>query len=221
MNLSWESKKNGDDCIREWAKENDLTSSRQSGERYGYRHTRYANIHKKEGGTEIDHVLTNDALIRLQDKEGYEDNNSYNRLSDHVMQMIMINVPLMPRIKIAKYKLKPREIIDVKITKEKYVEGEQIKYTGRALKWQQNIGKRYLTERTKIQKEGRSSSEILRRISTWMYDSTYKSYKIGNNYWSMETAVLDTYERTLYRLQTLLVKKRVHTTSKIVKMIEK
>ena len=54
-----------------------------------------------------------------------------------------------------------------------------------------------------------------------MYDSTYKSYKIGNNYWSMETAVLDTYERTLYKLQTLLVQKRVHTTSKIKKMIEK
>ena len=123
----------------------------------------------------------------------------------------------MPRIKRAKEKLAAREIIDIKITKDKYVEGEQIKYTGKALKWQKNIEKIYKTARLKIIKEGNNSSEILRKISTWMYEKTYKNYNIGSNYWSMETAVLDTYEGTLYKLQTLLIKKKVHSINKIKK----
>jgi hypothetical protein len=130
MNLPWEGKSKDSECIKDWARLNDLTSSRQSGDGYGYRHTRYANVHKRRGGTEIDHVLTNDQLIMLQDKEGYEENHSYDMLSDHIMQLILINVPLMPRIKRAKEKLAIREIIDIKITKDKYVEGEQIKYIG-------------------------------------------------------------------------------------------
>jgi hypothetical protein len=136
LNQSWERKEKSDSSIKDWAKENNLTSSRQSGEIYGYRHTRYVNVHKREGGTEIDHILTNYKLINLQEKDGYDDNHEHDMLSDHIMQMILINIPLMPRIRRPKEKKKIREIIDIKITKDKYVEGEEIRYTGKALKWQ-------------------------------------------------------------------------------------
>ena len=64
-------------------------------------------------------------------------------------------------------------------------------------------------------------SETLRKISSWMFENTYKMFKIGNDGWSIETAVLDTYERTLYKLQRMLVIKKVHSMSKIRNMIEK
>ena len=149
MNQSWENSNGSEEGIKGWAKENNLTSSRQSGDSYGKRNTRYANIHKRKGGTEIDHVLTNEILIPLQDKEGYDDDHAHDRLSDHMMQIIMINVPLMPRLKRAKKKKKAREVIDVKITKEKYIEGEEIKYTGKALKWKLRIEKEYMNGKKK------------------------------------------------------------------------
>jgi hypothetical protein len=83
------------------------------------------NVHKRIGGTEIDHILTNDKLINLQEKDGYDDNHEHDMLSDHIMQMILINIPLMPRIRRPKEKKKIREIIDIKITKDKYVEGQK------------------------------------------------------------------------------------------------
>ena len=217
MNQSWESNNGSGEGIKGWAKENNLTSSRQSGDSYSMRNTRYANIHKRKGGTEIDHVLTNEILIPLQDKEGYDENHAHDRLSDHIMQIILINVPLMPRIKRAKEKKKAREVIDVKITKEKYIEGEEIKYTGKALKWKMRIEKEYIKGKKKLLKDGESATEKLRKISSWIYDNTYKNFNIGNNYWSMETAVLDTYERTMYKLQRLLIIKTVHASSKIKK----
>jgi len=64
-------------------------------------------------------------------------------------------------------------------------------------------------------------AEVLRKISSWMFENTYKIFKIGNDGWSIEMAVLDTYERTLYKLQRMLVIKKVHPTSKIRNMIEK
>ena len=87
----------------------------------------------------------------------------------------------MPRIKRGKERRKAREITDVKITKEKYVEGEEIKYTGKALKWQKSIEKKYLIQREKILTNKRETDETLRKISSWMYENTYKNFNIGNN----------------------------------------
>ena len=179
------------------------------------------NVHKREGGTEIDHILTNDKLINLQEKDGYDDNHEHDMLSDHIMQMILINIPLMPRIRRPKEKKKIREIIDIKITKDKYVEGEEIRYTGKALKWQKKISNLYLNDKKMLDKSKNKAAEKLRLLSSRMYENTYKKFIIGNNYWSIETAVLDTYERTLYKLQRLLVIKTTHPVSKIKGMIEK
>ena len=165
--------------------------------------------------------MTNDILINLQEKDGFDDNHEHDMISDHMMQLVLINVPLMPRIKMAKEAKKIREVIDIKITKDKYVEGEEIKYTGIALKWQEKIRKMYEKGKEKIIRCGESPSENLRRISSWMYENTYKKFTVGHKHWSIETAVLDTYERTLYKLQRLLVVKATRSVSKIKKMIEK
>jgi len=52
--------------------------------------------------------------------------------------MILINVLLMSRMRRPKEKKRIREIIDIKITKNKYVGGKEIRYTRKALKWQKN-----------------------------------------------------------------------------------
>ena len=101
------------------------------------------------------------------------------------------------------------------------MEGEEIKYTGIALKWQEKIKKMYEKGKEKIIKCRGDPSENLRRISSWMYENTYKNFTVGHQHWSIETAALDTYERTLYKLQRLLVVKATHSVSKIKKMIEK
>ena len=62
----------------------------------------------------------------------------------------MLNIPLMPRIKRAKETKKQNDLVDIKITKEKYVEGEEIKYTEKALEWQQKIEYMYRNYRSKI-----------------------------------------------------------------------
>ena len=108
-------------------------------------------------------MLTNEILIPLQDKEGYDEDHAHDRLSDHMMQIIMINVPLMPRLKRAKKKKKAREVIDVKITKEKYIEGEEIKYTGKALKWKLRIEKEYMNGKKKLLKMEKALQKNLER----------------------------------------------------------
>ena len=89
------------------------------------------------------------------------------------------------------------------------------------MEWQQKIEFMYRSYRTKIINNVDGPSETLRKVSSWMFENTYKIFKIGNDGWSIETAVLDTYERTLYKLQRILVIKKVHSISKIRNMIDK
>ena len=82
------------------------------------------NADRRTGGSELDHILTNEISMYMQDKEGFDDNHAHDNLSDHIMQIIMLNVPLMPRIRRAKKRKELKNIVDVKITKESYVEGD-------------------------------------------------------------------------------------------------
>ena len=64
-------------------------------------------------------------------------------------------------------------------------------------------------------------AEELKSISTWLLLQTHKILKAGSDGWSPETVVLDTYERTLYILQTILLMKKVASISRVGRMIEK
>jgi hypothetical protein len=76
------------------------------------------------------------------------------------------------------------------------------------MEWQQKIEYMYKNERSKLINTKEDPSEIIRKVSSWMFENTYKTFRTGNDGWSIETAVLDTYERTLYKLQRLLVIKK-------------
>jgi hypothetical protein len=102
----------------------------------------------------------------MQYREGFDDDHAHDNLSDHMMQIIMLNIPLMPRIKRAKEKKKQNDVVDIKITKEKYVEGEEIQYTGKALEWKQKIEYMYRNGKSKIVNEKEDPSEILRKVSS-------------------------------------------------------
>jgi hypothetical protein len=115
-NQPWESRDGREECIKDWAIQNNLFSSRQSSNTYLHRFTRYANMHKRTGSSELDHVLTNEMSMYMQYREGFDDDHAHDRLSDHMMQIIMLNVPLMPRIKRAKERKNKNEIVDIKIT---------------------------------------------------------------------------------------------------------
>jgi hypothetical protein len=90
MNQPWESRDGREECIKDWAIQNNLFSSRQSSNTYLHRFTRYANMHKRTGGSELDHVLTNEISMYMQYREGYDDDHARDRLSDHMMQIIML-----------------------------------------------------------------------------------------------------------------------------------
>jgi len=113
MNQPWESRDGNEECIKDWAIQNNMTSSRQSSNTYLHRNTRDANMHKRTGGSELDHILTNEISMYMQYREGFDDAHAHDNLSDHMMQIIMLNIPMMPRIKRAKEKKKQNEIIDM------------------------------------------------------------------------------------------------------------
>ena len=108
MNQPWESRDGKEECIKDWADINNLASSRQSKNTYKFRCTRYSNMHKRTGGSELDHVLTNEISMFMQDREGFDDDHAHDNLSDHMMQIVMLNIPRMPRIKRAKEKKKAK-----------------------------------------------------------------------------------------------------------------
>ena len=144
MNEPWEDREDVSG-VKRWASANGLVSSRQSGEDYGFRVTRYANVNKRTGGTELDHILTNWRAIPLQYQDGYDDRVENNLLSDHILQRVILHIPQMERTKHRKQAKRIRETIDIKITKEKYKEGEETAYTGKADIWKKRLKKYTLT----------------------------------------------------------------------------
>ena len=142
LNEPWDDRDN-DSGVRTWASINGLVSSRQSEENYGFRVTRYANVNKRIGGTELDHILTNWRAIPLQYQDGYDDRVENNLLSDHILQRVILHIPQMERKKHRKKPKRIRETIDIKITRKKYKEGEETVYTGKAKSWKEKIGKLY------------------------------------------------------------------------------
>ena len=126
-------------------------------------------MNKRTGGTELDHILTNWRAIPLQYQDGYDDRVENNMLSDHILQRVILHIPQMERHKHRKQKKRIRETIDIKITREKYEEGEDTKYTGKAKAWKNKINKLYPQIKKRNEKQNLGPAHNLQSISTWMF----------------------------------------------------